>query len=362
MLGLDIGSHSVKAVELSGSLKSLSLSALNEARLPAHSIIDDQIMEFNDVSGVINQVCRGVGKSKESRSVVAGVGGNFVIVKPIVVPLMSDYELQESLEWHCEEHIPFEIKDVSLDYHVLQTTEDSIYLLVAACKLEHLTNVRQVIQLAGLNPAIIDVESFALNNCYEVNYEPDGGLCAALLNIGASHTSVNIVQGSYILYTRDINLGGNHYNQQLMRDLNMNFEAAESLKCGRQGPLVQRAANTDVVGVSVVAPTDSIDIAASLHPITEQIAREVEKTFDFYRATAGEEHVSGVSKIYLSGGCAKVEGLDGYLSQELRIPVELLDPLRRVKVDQRAFDPDLIDDSRPEIAVAVGLALRGVTG
>src|SRR3989475_4603130 len=184
LVGLDIGSSSVKAVELQRKGGRLELLSLGYENLQPDSIVDGQIMELNNVSNVIANIFN-EHKIATTR-VAAGVSGHSVIVKNIVLPQMSEDELQESFSWHAEEHIPFDISDVNLDYQITGNSSDALNVLMAACKSDKIANMKQAIQLAGKQPVVIDVDTFALQNCYELNYEPKAGEIVALLNIGGS--------------------------------------------------------------------------------------------------------------------------------------------------------------------------------
>ena len=341
LVGLDIGSSSVKAVELQGKRGSLQLVSLGYENLQPDSIVDGQIMELNNVSNVISNIFR-EHQIKTDR-VAAGVSGHSVIVKNIVVPQMSEEELQESIDWHAEEHIPFDIADVSLDYQITGTSPESLQVLMAACKRDKIANVKQAIQLSGKQPAIIDVDAFALQNCYEVNYQPQVGQIVALLNIGASTMNINILNGTRSVFTRDVSVGGNQYTGLLQKELGLTFEQAESVKRGMPLP----------------EGTEDRAIEPILETVSDILALEIQKTMDFYRATA-EDANAGVQKILISGGGSKLPGLTAYLSNRFEMPVEVFDPFRQIKVDARRFDPDYLREVVPEMAVAVGLALRGV--
>ncbi|HEY5443533.1 MAG TPA: type IV pilus assembly protein PilM, partial [Pyrinomonadaceae bacterium] len=188
LVGLDIGSSSVKAVELTKKGSSLQLLNLGFENLQTDTIVDGQIMELNNVSNVISNIFNE--HQIRTPRVAAGVSGHSVIVKNIVLPAMSQEELQESFSWHAEEHIPFDIADVNLDYELTSKSSESLQVLMAACKSDKIANVKQAIQLAGKHPVIIDVDAFALQNCYEVNYDPRAGEVVALLNIGASTMNI----------------------------------------------------------------------------------------------------------------------------------------------------------------------------
>lgn len=340
LVGLDIGSSSVKAVELTGKPGALSLVNLGFEGLQPDTVVDGQIMELNDVSGVISGLFA-ANQFKTDR-VAAGVSGSSVIVKNIIVPQMTREELEESIDWHAEEHIPFEISDVSLDYQVVGSGADSLHVLMAACKRDFVANLKQAIQLAGKQPAVIDVDAFALQNCYEVNYEPADNLAVALLNVGASTMNINILRGVRSVFTRDVSVGGNQYTALLQKELGLTYEQAEQVKRGN----------------AVAGSYEGVDIDGALETVSDMLALEISKTFDFYRATADDD--GSVQKILISGGGSKLKGLPEYLSNRFEIPVERLDPFRRINFDARRFDPDYMREVVPEMAVAVGLALRGV--
>ena len=340
--GLDVGSSSIKIVELDGKMNSLNLVGLGYENLPDNTIVDGQIMELNTVSEVIQNVC--TNHNISANQVVTGVSGHSVIIKNIVLPPMSREELEESIDWHAEEHIPYDLSDVSLDYQVTEETPDATSVLIAACKRERIDNLKQAIQLSGRQPVIIDVDTFALQNCYEVNYQPDDSQVVTLLNIGASTMNVNIVQGNRSLFTRDITVGGSQFTDVLQRNLGLSFAQAEAVKRG-----VAEAAE----GIEEKA------IEPLMNNVTEMVAMEIQKTFDFYRATA-DDGAMVVQKILISGGGSKLAGLAEELSARLELPVEVLDPFRSIKVDTRKFDPDYLSEIMPEMAVAVGLAVRGV--
>jgi type IV pilus assembly protein PilM len=340
--GLDVGSSAIKIVELDGKMNNLSLVSLGFENLPDDTIIDGQIMEMNVVSDVIQNIC--TNHKIGANQVVTGVSGHSVIIKNIVLPSMSKEELEESIDWHAEEHIPYDLADVSLDYQITSENSESTSVLIAACKRERIDNIKQAIQLSGRQPLVIDVDTFALQNCYEVNYQPDESQIVTLLNIGAATMNVNIVQGTRSLFTRDITVGGSQFTDVLQRSLGISFQQAEAVKRG------------------VMEASDGVEeksIEPLMNDVTEIVALEIQKTFDFYRATTEDSEIV-MQKILISGGGSKLKGLAEDLSARLELPVEVLDPFRQIKVDTRKFDPDYLSEIMPEMAVAVGLAVRGV--
>ena len=341
LVGLDIGSSSVKAVELGRKGAALQLLNLGFENLQTDTIVDGQIMELNNVSNVIAQIFSE--HQIRTTRVAAGVSGHSVIVKNIVLPQMSQEELQESFSWHAEEHIPFDIADVNLDYELTSRSDDALHVLMAACKSDKIANVKQAIQLAGKQPVIIDVDAFALQNCYEVNYHPRPGEIVALLNVGAATMNINILNGTRSIFARDASAGGSQYTSLLQKELGLSFEQAEGVKRGM--PLPE--------GV------EARPIQPIIELVSEALALEVKKTFDFYRATVQEGEAT-IQKILLAGGGSKLPGLADFLARKFEIPVDVFDPFKQIEVDGKKFDPDYMREIVPEMAIAVGLALRGV--
>jgi type IV pilus assembly protein PilM len=342
LVGVDIGSSAVKAVELKvGGKGDAGFQLLNIGMepLPPEAIVDGAIMDSGAVIDAIQRLFQD-NKIKTS-DVATGVSGNAVIVKKISLPQMTPDELQESIHWEAEQYIPFDIQDVSLDYEVIEGggSGGNMDVLLVAVKKDKISEYRSAIEQAGRNAAIVDVDLFALQTCYEVNYGVDPGRVVALLNIGASTMNVNVVKGSNTVFQRDIAAGGNQYTDAIQKDLNLSFEQAEALKKGEQ-----------VEGAS----------PEGLHPIlqavSENIAMEIQKTFDFFRATSQEDRID---QIFLSGGTAKIHGLRDLLQDRFG-PVELLNPFLNVTYSEKDFNPDYIEDIAPSAAIAVGLAARRV--
>jgi type IV pilus assembly protein PilM len=341
LVGLDIGSSSIKAVELQKKGNGYHLVNLGFENLSPDTVVDGQIMELNNVSNVITSIFT-EHQIKTSR-IAASVSGHSVIVKNIVLPQMSEDELRESFSWHAEEHIPFDISDVNLDYQVTSSSSEALNVLLAACKSDKIANVKQAIQLAGKQPTVIDVDTFAFQNCYEVNYQPKAGEVVALLNIGASTMNINIMNGTRSVFARDASVGGSQYTSLLQKELGLTFEQAEAVKRGYPLP--------DGIEPRPIQPI--------IETVSDILALEIRKTMDFYRATA-EESEESIQKILIAGGSSKLPGLPDYLAKHFEIPVELFDPFRQIEVDGRKFDPDYMKEIVPDMAIAVGLALRGV--
>ena len=342
LVGLDIGSSAIKAVELKASGKGGSeyqLVNIGIEPLPPEAIVDGAIMDSGAVIDAIQRLFQA--QKIKTTDVATGVSGNAVIVKKISLPQMSQEELAESIHWEAEQYIPFDIQDVALDYEVIEGGGGgNMDVLLVAVKKDKISDFTSAISQAGRNASIVDVDVFALQNCYEVNYGIDPGRVVALLNVGASIMNINIIKGGTSIFNRDIAVGGNQYTDAIQKDLNLSFDQAEALKKGER--------------VDGAAPEN-------LHPIlqvvSENIAMEISKTFDFFRATSSEDRLD---RIFLAGGTSKVQGLRDLLSERFEAGVEMLDPFNSVTFNPRDFDPEFIKDVAPSAAIAVGLAARKV--
>jgi type IV pilus assembly protein PilM len=279
----------------------------------------------------------------KTRDIVASLSGNAVIVKKINLPVMTDTELAESIAWEAEQYIPFDIQDVNLDYQILDRRDGpesngTMSVLLVAAKKEKIADYTGVITQAGRLPVVVDVDAFALQNAYEANYGGDEPGIVVLLNAGATAININMVSGNQSLFTRDISTGGNAYTEAVQKELNLPFEDAEQAKKG-----------------SPVHGTAMDDVKPVLHAMTENVLLEIQKTFDFFKATATSERID---RILLSGGASIVDGFAEALQEKFGIPVEMFDPFRNIGFDPKRLgiaDPDRF---LPAAAVAVGLALR----
>jgi len=336
IVGLDIGSSSIKAVELKRAKGEIAVQHIGIEPLASDIVVDSMIVDSGTVSAAIAKLFseRKIG----GKQVATSVSGHSVIVKKIPMQQMNDAELAEQIKVEAVQHIPFDISDVNIDYQVLTPDPNAAQMdvLLVAVKKDKILNYTNVLSLAGKTPAIVDIDAFALQNCYEYNYTPPENSTVALLNIGASVMNINIVKGSTPLFTRDVSVGGNQYTDSLQKELDLSFDDAESLKLGRKVGTVSEDAKLPI-----------------LQQVTEIIVLEIQKTFDFFRATTVGEHIE---RIYLAGGSSKIPGLVETLRQEFSLPVEVLNPFQRI-LPPTGEDHDL-QNAAGQLAVAVGLALR----
>ena len=338
IVGLDVGSSTIKVVELKKKGGQIEVAHLGLEPLPSDIVVDSMIVDSGTVSSAISKLF--LDNQIKTKGVATAVSGHSVIVKKISLPSMSDQELAETIEKEAAQHIPFDLADVSLDYQILtdEVGSPQMDVLLVAVKKDKILNYTNVLSMSGRTPAIVDIDALALQNCYEYNYQPASGQVVALLNLGASVMNINIVKGTTPLFPRDVSVGGHQYTDSLQKELDLSFEDAESLKLGNKVGTVSEDAKQPI-----------------LQQVTEIIVLEIQKTFDFFRASAAGEHIE---KIYLAGGSSKVQGLVEALRQEFSMPVELLNPFQRVTPPADGHGAELVEQNPGQMAVAVGLALR----
>jgi type IV pilus assembly protein PilM len=338
VVGLDIGSSSIKAIELKRSKGEIMVSHLGVEPLASDIVVDSMIVDSGSVSSAISKI---FGQHNiKTKNVATSVSGHSVIVKKIGVQPMSEAELAESINTEAAQHIPFDIADVNVDFEILNPEDagHQMDVLLVAVKKDKILNYTNVLSLAGKAPAVVDIDAFALQNCYEYNYSPSETSTVALLNLGASVMNINIVKGTTPLFTRDVSVGGNQYTDSLQKELDLSFEDAEALKLGRRVGTVSEDAKQPI-----------------LQQVTEIIVLEIQKTFDFFRATASGEHIE---RIYIAGGSSRVPGLVDALRQEFSMPVDILNPFQRIMPPLDSIENEILEQNPGQLAVAVGLALR----
>lgn len=315
------------------------------APLPPEAIVDGAFMNTTAIVSTVRELlARHKVKTKEA---VVGVSGNSVIVKRISLPLMTQEELDESIQWEAEQYIPFDVNDVNIDAYILQGQADDagqMEVLLVAARKELINEYTSLVLEAGLKPSVIDVAAFAMENMFTLNYDPPPG-AIALVNVGASMVNVNVLRRGVSAFTRDMGrdmgMGGRAYTEEIQRAMNVSYEEAEIFKTG--GDKSDRAA---------VVPEE---VERVLSSVSESMATEINRTLDYYLSTVGGEQLT---RIYLCGGAAPTPGLRDVMERVCGCPVEVVDPFRRIHLDERAFNPRFLQDVAPQAAVAVGLGLR----
>ncbi len=341
-IGLDIGSSHVKLMQLeqtrSGEHR---LVAFGMTELPPEAIVDGAVMNTNVIVDAIRDLIQ---KHRiKTKHAVVSVSGNAVIIKRINLPQMTIDELEESIQWEAEQYIPFDINDVNIDVQILEGASESagqMEVLLVAARKELVNEYQSLIQQAGLRPVVVDVDAFAIANMFEANYEvPEESI--ALINIGASTVNIHVLRGGVSAFTRDIGMGGRQFTEEIQRMLNISYEEAEAMKVGG-----------DERDADAVVPEE---IEKVLSSVGENLATEIQRSLDFYLSTSAD---TGLSRLYLSGGGARTPGLARAITNQTNLGTEIIDPFRKIQIDERELKSAHLGDIAPQAAVVVGLALR----
>jgi type IV pilus assembly protein PilM len=339
VLGLDIGSSGVKICLLKDGRKGLSLVTFDHLPLPPEAIVDGTMMNSGAVVDTIKQLL--TRNKLRVRETALSVSGHSVIIKKIPLPLMTDEELEQSIQWEAEQYIPFDINDVYLDVEVLNRNQGQgqMEVLLVAAKKEMINDYVNVAKEAGLMPMVVDVDAFCLQNMFEVNYGFEEEQTVVLLDVGSSTININVLSGGRTSFTRDVSMGGNQFTEEIQKQLNITYEEAETYKCGGDAS-------------DAVIPHE---VEKVIQQVAEFIAGEVQRSLDFYAATTSD---APISRIYLSGGSCSIPALGRTISRVSGVPVELLNPFRKIESDGGKFNPQFLESVGPIAAVSVGLALR----
>ncbi len=342
IIGLDIGSSSIKVVQLKRSKKKgLQLQAFGIEPLLPQTIVDGTIM---DQTAVVDAIRALWGRLKlRGKEVAIAIAGHSVIIKKISVAKMTEAQLDEQIPYEAEHHIPFAKDDVELDWEVVvpENAVGKMELILVAAKKEVVQDYASVVRDAGLNPMIVEVAAFSTQNAYEVNYDLAANETVVLVNIGATISNINVVRGSVSLFTRDVTIGGNAFTEEIQKQLSVSQDEAEAYKVG---------GSYDEHGV---VPQE---VERIIEGVADVMAGEFQRSLDFFLATSADTHVS---KICLSGGTAKVSALHRAIEKRSRLTVETVDSWRRIAISP-LLDSAYLGAHSPEALVGVGLALRAV--
>ena len=340
LVGLDIGSRSIKAAEIAETKQGLSLKRFGIVDIAHGAIEEGTINDPDTVAESIKQLFKSY-NIKET-NVAVSIGGYSVIVKKISVQTMDEEKLQETIHFEAEQYIPFDISDVNLDFQILGESESNpgqMNVFLVAAKKEMVNDYINLVNLAGLNPCIVDVEAFALQNAIEANYDLQDEN-TALIDIGASKTSLNILKGNSSLFMRDVSLGCGQINQKIMSLIECSFEEAEQLKYGDKP---DRLTQEDLKGIISSVVTDW--------------CTEIRRALDFFYSTYPEDQIK---RIILSGGGANIDEFRELLATEASAEVESINPFKNLKIDKKHFDDAFIKQIAPQAAISMGLAMRKV--
>ena len=341
VFGLDIGSSAIKIVQLNESKGKFELAKFGIQPLDPELIVDGTVMDAGRVVEAIKNLLRA--QQVKTKDVALSVSGHSVIVKKISLPSMSEDELEESIRWEAEQYIPFDINDVNMDFHILGSTDapegrGQMSVLLVAVKKDKLTEYTALVTEAGLTPVVVDVDAFALENMYDVNYGGGGEGVVALVNIGASVMNINILKNGVSAFTRDISIGGNKITESLQKEHSLSYADAEKAKRGEISAEVDRERVDSVVGT-----------------MNAEITAEVGRSFDYFKTTSAQE---SIDRLVLSGGGSKTPGLASLLVERLGTAVEPADPFKGIAIREKTIDSHFVKEHAALGAVAVGLGLR----
>jgi len=337
LVGLDIGSNSVKAVEIEPTAnKGYRLVNWGVSAPLSEAIVDGEIMDRQLVTDAITNLLESRGI--RSKNVVAAVSGRAVIVKKITMNKLSAEDAQQAVYWEAEQHVPYDINDVSLDFEILgpaPSDPKQMQVLLVAAKKDMVLSFSDLIREAGLQPLIVDVDSFAVQNALAANYDFGPEEIVAILNIGAEITNINITQAGVPYFTKDLQVGGNSFIEGAQRKFNLSQSEAAAAVRGESGP--------------------ELEVAAVVEQACEGLATALERAQAFLR-TSGE--AGAVSRIMLCGGASLTPGVSQFLNRRFGIPAEIANPLARVSYDPALFAGQDVMKVAPLLTVGIGLALR----
>jgi type IV pilus assembly protein PilM len=354
LVAIDIGGHSIKLVKLAESSKGYELLDMGMISLPPDSMVEGEIENPDAIQDALKNLLKM--EQQKSKNAVMGISGQSVIIKKISVPRMAEKDLEEMIREEAEQYLPFDIEEVNLDFEIVspeiteeeaeeeeapeeaeeEGEEPQMDVLIVAARKETIQVFQDVTEAAGLRLRVLDLDVFALENIFELNYELQPG-AIGLVNIGATLTNMNIIENGITAFSRDIPVGGNTISEEIQTRLSVGFSEAERLKLGIMFD--------DFTEKDIVKP-----IKAGI----ELICLELQKTMDLYEKTSEYK----VSKLYLCGGTSLMFGIDRFIAEKLETETEFLKAFRNIKINAKKFDPEYVEQMEAVMAITIGLALR----
>ena len=337
IVGVDIGSHAIKVCQFKRSGKGYSILALGSVVLPEGAVDDGTLNEPEIVGEAIANLFKNL--KIKNRKVGFSISGYSVIVKKVNLAVMEESELEEHIMEEAEQYIPFDIEDVYLDFQDLKTNtgdNDRTDVMLVAAKKEIVDDYLEMLQGLKLKPVIVDVDGFALENTYEFNYQSSENI--ALVDIGASKMNINILSNGISVVARDIIVGSRQLTEQIQNVFDLDFDEAEALKIGY-----------------IAADEKQQEIEEIFTSTCTQWVLEIKKAIDLYHSNHPDQLFT---KLILSGGGSKVNGLTDFLAKETELPVELFNPFTKISYNKKKIDRNYLENIAPEMAIATGIALR----
>ena len=334
-IGLDIGSGLIKAVVIDHSTGKPELIKVVVTPLADTAIVEGEVMDPSIVADAIRQTLLATGV--KTKHIVAAVGGRDVIVKKISIERVKEQQARELMRWEAEQHVPFDMESVELDFQILDPDSDGLEMsvLLVAAKRDLVEARRHLLEEAGAAPAVIDVDAFALHNAFGLNH-PDGLRgTVALLNIGNEITNLNILDDGVPILTRDFTVGTRRFREDLQCEHGIGGDEGEQMLRGFDRTL-------------------ELDAAVALRG--EELAVGIERASTFLSTSS--RNFGQIRAVYACGGGSRVPGLLMWLADRLRIPVQPANALAQITVRDGAMEFLPADEVAPLLMLPVGLALR----
>jgi type IV pilus assembly protein PilM len=346
LVGVDIGSHSIKVAEIDDTTRGMVLKNFGTIGLPQDAIVEGSIKEMEIVSAALKNLLQNL--KIKNKNVAVSVSGYSVIVKKITIPRKEERDLEGSIQSEAEQYIPFDINDVNLDYQILYSggeeeeegKESYMDVLLVAAKKDIVEEYISLLQLTELNPAILDIDAFALQNTFEISDHEQSG-CHALVHIGAQHLTINVIKDGISIFTRDSSYGGSQVTGEIQKKLNISYQEAERIKLGakpigaQQGPTIEETFTSTVT----------------------RWGQEIKRALDFVTTTFTDIKVDD---ILLSGGSSLIPGFTKYLGLETGLKIDTLNPFANMEIREKSFDIGYLNYSAPIAVISIGLALRSI--
>jgi len=345
LVGVDIGTASIKVCQVKETRKGLGLVRLGYAPLGPQVIVDGQVMDSGAVIEALQKVFHDA-KIRQKECALS-VSGQSVIIRKITVPMMTEAELEEQIQWEAEQHIPFDIKDVHVDYQVLRRRAEAsqMDLLLVAAKRDQIEEYAQLARNAKLKPLVCDIDAFTVQNLFEYSRTLPQDQTIALINVGASLSSLNIIANGVSAFTREIANGGNGITEEIQKQLNVPHDQAEAYKCGG-------SASADDPTRAGMVPQQVVQV---IEAVSDTIAAEIQRSLDFFMATSGEGEIA---RIYVTGGSANLAALARAIERRARVSVETWSPVEKLTIEAKEVDAQLLQTRAAQLSVALGLSLR----
>jgi type IV pilus assembly protein PilM len=339
MLGMDISSSAVKLIELSKTGDSFKVEAYRVLPLPPNTIVDKNIADLDALSETIAAVVKRSGS--KLTDIVAAVSSSSVITKEIELPAgLTELQMEMQIEVEADQYIPYPMEEVAFDFDVLGEVEnnpDLVRVLLAACRQENVEHRRQALEMAGFNPKVIDVESFAVERAYKLiegQLDEVSDQVVAIADIGASVFSFTVLVDGKIIYSREQQFGGKQLTEEIQRRYGLSWEEAGEAK--RKGGLPEDYA-TEV-----------------LSPFKESLVQHITRSLQFFYSSS---HFNYVDQLFLAGGVSALEGLVDEVEQVIGLPTAVANPFANMQL-HKSINPTALANDAPAMLLAVGLAMR----